>query len=112
MLTNWSECGLSFGRNKCKVMRKSRKRRSFLESLAVTPYAISDHLLALLSSSKDFRVSVNNKLTCNRQVSSVVAKENKTLGLVKRHFGSPSNLLPISYWLECRRVFVELKHTV
>ena len=71
MLTNSSnECG------------KSRKRRSFLESLAVTPYAISDHLLALLSSSKDFGVSVNNKLTWNRQVSSVVAKENKTLGLV------------------------------
>ena len=89
LLTNWSnEWGLSFNSTKCEIMRISRKRRSLLESPVVTPYTINDHPLALVASSKDLGVLVNNKLTWDLHISSVVAKANKTLGFLYRHFGS------------------------
>ncbi len=63
-----------------------RKRCSLLELPVVTPYTIDDHPLALVASSKDLGVLVNNKLTWNLPISSVVA--NKTLGFLYHHFGS------------------------
>ena len=50
-------------------------------------YTINDHPLAVVPSSKDLGVLVNNKLTWDLQISSVVAKANKTLGFLRRHFG-------------------------
>ena len=84
----WSQdWGLSFNKNKCEVLRISRKRNSMLESPTVNPYTINDHQLAVVPSSKDLGVLVNNKLTWDLQISSVVAKANKTLGFLQRHFG-------------------------
>ena len=74
-------------KNKCEVLRISRKRNSMLESPTVNPYTINDHQLAVVPSSKDLGVLVNNKLTWDLQISSVVAKANKTLGFLRRHFG-------------------------
>ena len=89
LLTNWSnEWGLSFNSNKCEILRISRKKRSLLDSPIDIPYTINNHPLELVSSSKDLGVLVNNKLTWNLQISSVVAKANKTLGFLYRHFGS------------------------
>ncbi|CAB3994436.1 Hypothetical predicted protein [Paramuricea clavata] len=58
-----------------------------LESPTVNPYTINDHPLAVVPSSKDLGVLVNDKLTWDLQISSVVAKANKTLGFLRRHFG-------------------------
>ena len=89
LLTNWpNEWRLSFNSNKCEILRISRKKRSLLDSPIDFPYTINNHPLALVSSSKDLGVLVNNKLTWNLQISSVVAKANKTLGFLYRHFGS------------------------
>ena len=89
LLTNWSnEWGLSFNSNKCEILRISRKKRSLLDSPIDIPYTINNHPLELVSSSKDLGVLVNNKLTWNLQISSIVAKANKTLGFLYRRFGS------------------------
>ena len=89
LLTNWSnEWGLSFNSNKCEILRISRKKSSLLDSPIDIPYTINNHPLELVSSSKDLGVFVNNKFTWNLQISSVVAKANKTLGFLYRHFGS------------------------
>jgi hypothetical protein len=52
-----------------------------LESPTVIPYTINGHPLTVVPSSKDLGlgVLVNNKLTWYLQISSVVAKANKTL---------------------------------
>ena len=64
LLTSWSnEWGLSFNSNKCEILRMSRKKRSLLDSPKDNPYTINNHPLALVSSSKDLGVLVNNKLT-------------------------------------------------
>ena len=84
----WSQdWGLSFNKNKCEVLRISRKRNSMMESPTVNPYTINYHPLDVVPSSKDLGVLVNNKLTWDLQISSVVAKANKTLGFLRRHFG-------------------------
>ena len=84
----WSQdWGLSFNKNKREVLRISRKRNSILESPTVNPYTTNDHQLAVVPPSKDLGVLVNNKLTWDLQISSVVAKANKTLGFLRRHFG-------------------------
>ena len=58
----WSQdWGLSFNKNKCEVLRISRKRNSMLESPTVNPYTINDRQLAVVPSSKDLGVLVNNK---------------------------------------------------
>ena len=89
LLTNWSnEWGLSFNSNKCEILRISRKKCSLLDSPIDIPYTINNHPLELVSSSKDLGILVNNKLTWNLQISSIVAKANKTLGFLYRHFGS------------------------
>ena len=89
LLTNWSnEWGLSFNSNKCEILRISREKCSLLDSPIDIPYTINNHPLELVSLSKDLRVLVNNKLTWNLQISSIVAKANKTLGFLYRHFGS------------------------
>ena len=75
-----------YNTNKCEVLRISRKRRSPLNLSTVNPYTIDGHPLALVASTKDLGVIVNNKLTWNLHVSSVVAKANKTLGFLNRQF--------------------------
>ena len=78
-LSDWSkQWGLSFNSSKCEVLRISRKRTSPLPSLAVSPYTIGDHALAVVPSQKDLGVMVNDRLTWN--------------------------LHTISYWLECRNL--------
>ena len=78
--------------NKREIWRISRKKRGLLDSPIDIPYTINNHPFLvnkhLVSSSKDLGVLVNNKLTRNLQISSVVAKANKTLGFLYRHFGS------------------------
>ena len=56
-----------------------------LVSPTINPYTINDHQLAVVPSSKDLGVLVNNKLTRDLQISSVVAKANMTLGFLRRH---------------------------
>jgi hypothetical protein len=58
-----------------------------LESPTVNPYTTNDHQPAAVPSSKDLGVLVNNKLTWDLQTPPVVAKANKTLGFLRRHFG-------------------------
>ena len=87
-LSDWSkQWGLSFNSSKCEVLRISRKRTSPLPSLAASPYTIGDHALAVVPSQKDLGVMVNDKLTWNLHTSYVVAKANKMLGFLRRHFG-------------------------
>ena len=89
LLTNWSnEWGLSFNSNKCEILWISRKKRSLLDSPIDIPYTINNHLLALVSLTKDLGVLVNNKLTWILQMSSVVAKANTALGFLYHHFSS------------------------
>ena len=73
--------------NKCELLRISRKRRNPINLSTVNPYAIDGDQLALVPSTKDFGVIVNNKLTWSSHISSVVAKANKTLEFFNRHFG-------------------------
>ena len=70
-----------------EVLRISRKRRNPLNLSTVNPYAIDGHPLAIVPSAKDLGVIVNNKLTWSSHTSSVVAKANKTLRFLNRHFG-------------------------
>ena len=85
---DWSkDWGLSYNTNKCEVLRISRKRRNQSNLSTVNPYAIDGHPLALVPSTKDLGVIVNNKLTWSSYISSVVAKANKNLGFLYRHFG-------------------------
>ena len=80
---DWSEdWGLSYNTNKCEVLRISRKRRNPSNLSTVNPYAIDGHPLALVPSTKDLGMIVNNKLTWSSHISSVVAKANKTLGFL------------------------------
>lgn len=82
-VSKWSnDWGLSFNSNKCEVIRISRERRSLLEfPMTVSPYTIDDHASTsfghLVKRSRSH--IVNNKLTWNRHICSVVAKANKTL---------------------------------
>ena len=86
-LSDWSkQWGLSFNCSKCEVLRISRKRTSSLPSLAVSPYTIGDHALAVVPSQKDLGVMVTDKLTWSLHTSNVVAKANKMLGFLRRHF--------------------------
>ena len=80
---DWS---LSYNTNKCEVLRISRKRHSPLHLSTVNPYTINGHPLALVPSTKDLGVIVNNKLTWSLHISSVIAKANKTLGFLNRQF--------------------------
>ena len=87
---DWSkDWSLSYNTNKCEVLRISRKRRSLLNLSTVYPYSIDGHPLALVSSTKNLEVIVNNKLTWSLHISSVVAKANKTLGFLNGQFSFP-----------------------
>jgi hypothetical protein len=59
-----------------------------LDSPTDSPYTINNHPIALVPSSKDLGVLVNSKLTWNLQISSIVAKANRTLGFLYRHFSN------------------------
>ena len=84
---DWSkDWSLSYNTNKCEVLRISRKRRSRLNVPPVNPHIIDGYPLALVPSTKDLGVIVNNKLTWSLHFSFVVAKANKTLGFWNRQF--------------------------
>ena len=77
-----------FNTSKCEVLRISRKRSSSLLNLAVSPYTLDDFPLGAVATQKDLGVSVTNTLTWGFHISSVVAKANRKLGFLRRHFGS------------------------
>ena len=88
-LYDWTTLwGLKFNTSKCEVLRISRKRSSSLLNLAVSPYTLDDFPLGAVATQKDLGVTVTNTLSWGFHISSVVAKANRKLGFLRRHFGS------------------------
>jgi len=85
-LYDWSlTWGLSYNLDKCVVSRITRKRKSAIPSLAVSPYEAGGHPLAVVSSQKDLGVVVTNKLTWSSHIVVSVAKANRMLGFLRRN---------------------------
>ena len=58
---DWSkDWSLSYNTNKCEARRISKKRRNLLNLSAINPYTIDGRPLALVPSTKDLEVIVNN----------------------------------------------------
>lgn len=85
-LYDWSlTWGLSYNVDKCVVMRITRKRKSSVSSLAVSPYEAGGHTLKVVASQKDLGVIITNKLTWSSHIECVVAKANRMLGFLRRN---------------------------
>ena len=82
-LYDWSlRWGLAYNLDKCVVTRITRKRNSYLLSLATSPYEAGGHALAVASSQKDLRVIVTDKLTWSSHTECVVTKANQMFGFL------------------------------
>lgn len=64
-------------------MRITRKRNSPIPSLVDSPYEAGEHALVVISSQKDLRVIITDKLTWNSHIECVVAKANWMLGFLR-----------------------------
>ena len=81
LLQRWSlDWGMAFNKSKCKVMNISRKKTLIREAV----YTIDNLSLDCVPFIMDLGVTVSNDLSWSRHIESIVAKANKTLGLVKR----------------------------
>jgi hypothetical protein len=82
-LQSWSlDWGMAFNKSKCKVMNISTKKTLIREAM----YTMDNQSLDCVPFITDLGVTVSNDLSWSRHIESIVAKANKTLGLVKRVF--------------------------
>ena len=70
---------MKFNKSKCQVLHVSRKK--FKTS---AEYELDDHQLECVSCVKDLGVTVSCDLSLSKHIEVIVAKANKTLGLIKR----------------------------
>ena len=73
--------------NAKKKNRISRTCSSPFPSLAVSPYTMSDHALAVVPSKKNLGDMVTDRLTWSLRTSNIVAKSNTMFPFLRRHFG-------------------------
>ena len=117
----WSQdWGLSFNKNKCEVLRISRKRSSMLESPTANPYTINEPAhrrsmyLSLVRSHLSYASEIWAPQSCRTDLKLSESVQRRAtrfiLNCSNDHHVRPNykshlitlNLLPISYWLECR----------
>ena len=80
-LHSWSlDWGMAFNKSKCKVINISRKKTLIREAA----YTMDNQSLDCVPFITDLGITVSNDFSWSRHIESIVAKANKTLGLVER----------------------------
>ena len=82
---NW---GMEFNKSKCQVLHVSKRKYS----QTFPQYELDGHRLECLPQVKDLGVIVSSDLTWSKHIEVIVAKANKTLGLIKRLLKDTSDL--------------------
>ena len=88
-LHKWSlDWGMEFNKSKCQVLHVSKRKYS----QTFPQYELDGHPLECLPQVKDLGVIVSSDLTWSKHIEAIVAKANKTLGLIKRLLKDTSDL--------------------
>ena len=80
--------GMEFNKSKCQVLHVSKRKYS----QTFPPYELDGYRLECLPQVKDLGVIVSSDLTWSKHIEVIVAKANKTLGLIKRLLKDTSDL--------------------
>ena len=79
---------MEFNKSKCQVLHVSKRKYS----QTFPQYELDGHPLECLPQVKDLGVIVSSDLTWSKHIEAIVAKANKTLGLIKRLLKDTSDL--------------------
>ena len=107
-LGQWeNEWYMKFHPDKCNVIRITNKTKK-----TDTNYHLHGHTLELLASAKYLGLTITNKLQWDQHIYNITAKENTTLGFLRRNLKIPSIRIKEQAYQTLVRPLVEYASTV